>query len=85
VSDDPDKAWAGAEKDDTFTAGCITNIQNFIQSITTGKPVNNAATAVESNLTGILGRTAAYRGAAVTWDEMMTSTEKWEARLKLKW
>jgi hypothetical protein len=40
---------------------------------------------VESNLTGILGRMAAYRGGAVTWDEMMASTEKWEADLKLKW
>ena len=85
VSDDPDRTWTGAEKDDTFTAGCVTNIQNFVQSIQTGKPINNAATAVESNLTGILGRTAAYRGGVVTWDEMMTSAEKWEARLKLKW
>jgi predicted dehydrogenase len=85
LSDDRDKTWTGSEKDDTFTAGCITNIQNFIQSIAAGKPINNAATAVESNFTGILGRMAAYRGAAVTWDEMMASTEKWEASLKLKW
>ncbi len=85
TADDPAKSWNGAEKDDTFTGGCIANIQNFIQSIQSGKPINNAATAVESNLTGILGRTAAYREATVTWDEMMASTEKWEASLKLKW
>ena len=85
LSDERDKTWTGAEKDDTFTAGCITNIQNFIQSIDTGKPINNAATAVESTFTGILGRMAAYRGGAVTWDEMMASTEKWEASLTLKW
>jgi predicted dehydrogenase len=85
VSDDGDKTWTGAEKDDTFTAGCITNIQNFIQSVKTGTPINNAAAAVESNLTGILGRTAAYHGGVVTWEEMMASTEKWEASLKLKW
>jgi len=28
---------------------------------------------------------AAYRGGVVTWDEMMASTEKWEAGLKLQW
>src|SRR5271157_260632 len=84
LSDDPAKTWTGAEKDDTFTAGCITNIQNFIRSIAAGEPINNAAPAVESNFTGILGRMAAYRGATVTWDEMMASTEKWEASLKLK-
>jgi myo-inositol 2-dehydrogenase / D-chiro-inositol 1-dehydrogenase len=85
VSDNRDKNWTGAEKDDTFTGGCITNIKNFVESIRAGKPVNNAATAVESNLTGILGRMAAYRGGAVTWAEMMQSTEKWEANLQLKW
>jgi hypothetical protein len=28
---------------------------------------------------------AAYQQRTVTWDEMMASTEKWEASLKLKW
>ena len=85
VSNGRDKTWTGAEKDDTFTAGCVTNIQNFVQSIKTGTPVNNVGAAVESNLTGILGRTAAYQGGVVTWEGIMASTEKWEARLKLKW
>jgi predicted dehydrogenase len=85
MSDDRDKNWIGAEKDDTFTGGCITNIQNFVASIRSGKPINNASAAVESNLTGILGRMAAYRGGVVSWDEMIASTEKWEASLKLKW
>jgi len=85
ASDDSGKNWTGAEKDDTFTGGCITNIKNFIESIRAGKPVNNVPTAVESNLTGILGRMAAYRSETVTWAQMMQSTEKWEANLKLKW
>ena len=77
--------WTGAEKDDTFTGGCIANVQNFVESVQTGKPINNAATAVESNLTGILGRTAAYRGGAVTWNEILSFNEKWEAALTLRW
>ena len=80
-----DNAWQGAEKDDTFRQGAINNVKAFIDSIQTGKLLNNAEQAVESNLTAILGRTAAYRKGAVTWDEMMLSDEKFEAKLKLRW
>jgi predicted dehydrogenase len=83
--DDRSKNWMGAQTDDTFTSGCISNVVDFIDSIRNNKPINNAAVAAESNFTGILGRMAAYRGGAVTWDEMMASTEKWRADLKLKW
>ena len=85
ISDQAGKNWTGSEKDDTFTGGCITNIKNFIESIRSSKPINNAPTAIDSNLTGILGRMAAYRGGMVTWAEMMQSTEKWQANLKLQW
>ena len=85
VSDQADRNWTGSEKDDTFTGGCITNIKNFIASIKEGKAVNNAATAVESNRTAILGRMAAYRNGTVTWEEMMGSRERWAPELKLRW
>jgi myo-inositol 2-dehydrogenase/D-chiro-inositol 1-dehydrogenase len=78
-------AWMGSEKDDTFRQGAINNVKAFIESVRTGKLLNNAETAVESNLTAILGRTAAYKGAAVTWDEMMQANEKLEANFKLRW
>lgn len=80
-----DHPWLGAEKDDTFRQGAINNVKTFIDSIQKGKPVNNAEQAVESNLTAILGRTAAYRNRTVTWDELMRSEEKFEADLKLRW
>ncbi len=76
-------AWMGAEKDDTFRQGAINNVKSFIESIRTGKLLNNAEQAVESNLTAILGRTAAYQNREVTWEEMMRSTERFEAKLKL--
>ncbi len=79
------KTWLGAEKDDTFRGGCITNVKNFIESIRSGKPINNVSDAVDSNLTGILGRMAAYQERTVTWEEMMASTERWELDLKLGW
>jgi hypothetical protein len=75
----------GAEKDDTFRQGAINNVKAFVESIRTGKLLNNAEVSVESNLTAILGRTAAYRQTTVTWDEMMASDDRWTADLKLRW
>ena len=80
-----ENAWMGAEKDDTFRSGAIANVKAFIESIRTGRHLNNADQAVESNLTAILGRTAAYQQRLVTWDEMMKSTERLQANLKLRW
>ncbi len=77
--------WMGAEKDDTFRQGAINNVKAFIESIRAGKPVNNAEVAVESNLTAILGRTAAYQQRLITWDELMKSEQRLEADLKLRW
>ena len=77
--------WVGAEHDSTFKEGAITNVKSFVDSIRTGKNLNNSETAVESTLTAILGRTAAYKQEMVTWDDMMASNEKWEAELKLRW
>jgi predicted dehydrogenase len=80
-----DNAWMGAERDDTFRQGAINNVKTFIAAIREGKPVNNVEVSVESNLTAILGRMAAYNHTTVTWDQMMASNEKWTADLKLRW
>jgi len=80
-----DNPWQGAEKDPTFDQGAIDNVKAFIASIRSGKYLNNAEQAVESNLTAILGRTAAYKERLVTWDEMMAANEKLEIDLKLRW
>ncbi len=79
-------AWMGAEKDDTFRGGAIDNVKAFIASIRDSKPIYNFEPSVESNLTAILGRTAAYKGAEVTWDEMLKANEKWiHPNIKMKW
>ena len=77
--------WQGAEKDDTFKGGAVENVKRFVESIRTGKPIYNYEEGVRSNLTGILGRTAAYLNREVTWDEIVKSDEKWTIDLKLKW
>ena len=80
-----DNAWKGADKDDTFRQGAINNARTFVESIRSGKPLNNTDDAVTSTLTAILGRTAAYQGRTVTWEEMVQRNEKLSANLSLRW
>ncbi|MCK3686025.1 Gfo/Idh/MocA family oxidoreductase [Maribellus sp. YY47] len=46
---------------------------NLVTAIRTGKPVNDAEAQVNSTLTSIMGRIAAYTGKEVTWEEVMNS------------
>lgn len=55
----------------------------FIESITGGKFHNQAAQGAETALSGMLGRTAAYTGKTVTWDELLRSDESWDAKIDL--
>lgn len=78
--------WLGTEKEDTFRLGAINNVKAFIQSIREGKAIYNAEESVRSNLTAILGRMAAYAdGPIITWDAMMKSEERLEAKVSLRW
>lgn len=66
-----------------YADGTIRNIATFYESIVKGDFSNpTVAPSVRSNLTAILGRTAAYKHGEVTWDEMMKKKEKWIADLK---
>ncbi len=73
--------WKGPDKLETGRQGTIENIKAFVEGIRSGNLLHNAASTVRSNLTAILGRTAAYRNSAVTWDEMIRSDEKLDLRL----
>jgi predicted dehydrogenase len=75
--------FAGGQVDNLYPNGAIRNIATFYESVTRGDVSNSTVTpSVRSNLTTILGRTAAYRRQEVTWDEVMKSTEKFEPNLK---
>jgi len=67
-----------------YTTGAEANIATFNNNITKGEFSNpTVAESVRSNLTAILGRTAAYqKGAVVTWKDMMRKQEKLVADLK---
>ena len=55
----------------------------FIHSISSGQFHNQAALGVESALTAMLGREAAYTGREVTWDEFVASNQHWDAGIDL--
>jgi myo-inositol 2-dehydrogenase/D-chiro-inositol 1-dehydrogenase len=55
----------------------------FIGSISSGKFHNQAALGVESVLTAMLGRQAAYEGRELTWDELLRSKEQLDPYIDL--
>jgi myo-inositol 2-dehydrogenase / D-chiro-inositol 1-dehydrogenase len=68
--------YGGGRMTNLYTSGAQRNIEAFYNSVTSGKYDNpTVVPSVRSNLTAILGRTAAYRGREVTWNEMMAESE----------
>src|SRR5205823_6260526 len=55
----------------------------FVESVRTGNFHNQAAKGVESALSCMMARTAAYQGREITWDELMKSTEVWDPKIDL--
>jgi myo-inositol 2-dehydrogenase/D-chiro-inositol 1-dehydrogenase len=56
----------------------------FVGSIASGQFLNEAEQGVESALSAMLGRTAAYNGRPVTWDELLASNETLDPRLDIR-
>ena len=56
--------------------------KTFIESITSGKFHNQVGQGVESTLTAILGRTAAYTGLETTWDDLLASNQAYDPELE---
>ena len=57
--------------------------KQFIESIVTGKYLNEAAQGAESTLSAILGRMAAETGREITWEEMLRSDEQLDPGIDL--
>ncbi len=77
-----DDAFNGDSRN-LYQDGAVRNIATFYESIVKGDFTNpTVAPSVRSNLTTILGRTAAYTGKEVTWDEMLRRAEAWEFPLQ---
>jgi predicted dehydrogenase len=55
----------------------------FVESITAGEFHNQAAQGVETAVSCIMAREAAYTGREITWDEIMKSTEVYDPKIDL--
>jgi myo-inositol 2-dehydrogenase / D-chiro-inositol 1-dehydrogenase len=77
-----DDGYDGGKMGNLYTDGAVSNIATFSDLIRKGNYVNvTVPESVRSNLTTILGRTAAYQGREVTWKTMMDQREKFEFNL----
>jgi predicted dehydrogenase len=72
----------GGKTSTIYEQGAVRNIAGFYDSIQHGDYGNaTVGESVRSNLMTILGRTAAYKGRLVTWDEVLRSDERLVADL----
>lgn len=75
--------FRGGQTPAIYQEGAVRNIATFYDSIQQGSCANpTVAESVRSNLVTILGRTAAYDGRPVTWDELLRRNEALVADLK---
>jgi predicted dehydrogenase len=78
-----DKFYRGGRSPGIYQEGARANIATFYANIIHGNVENTTVQpSVRSNLVTILGRTAAYRGTLVTWDDLLAANERLEADLK---
>jgi myo-inositol 2-dehydrogenase/D-chiro-inositol 1-dehydrogenase len=56
----------------------------FIESIVSGNLLNEAHSGAEAALSGMLGRTAAYTGKEITWEDLLRSKEVWDPKMDWK-
>lgn len=56
----------------------------FVESIVSGKLVNEADSGAEAALSAMLGREAAYSGEEVTWEKLLRSKDVWDPRIDLR-
>lgn len=72
-----DNAW-DANTEEAYGQAVPRKIAAFLESIRTKNYQNDVASGVESTLTAIMGRTAAYEGEEVTWDKFARGNDRWK-------
>jgi myo-inositol 2-dehydrogenase / D-chiro-inositol 1-dehydrogenase len=76
------EGYNGGVMKNLYTDGTVNNIAEFHRGIRAGDASSpTLAPSLQSNLTTILGRTAAYERKEITWSDMMRRNEKLDARL----
>jgi predicted dehydrogenase len=75
--------YRGGSTPTIYKQGAVNNIAAFHESIRNGRCDNpTVAPSVRSNLVTILGRTAAYKGDVVRWEQILQCDERFELNTK---
>jgi len=75
--------WRGGASPAIYKDGAVANIRTFRENVHAGRCDNpTVAPSVRSNLVTIMGRTAAYTGRVVTWDETVNSKARMPLNLE---
>jgi predicted dehydrogenase len=78
-----EEPWDAGVTDGFSTETMPRKLGAFFESIRSGQLTNDIPGGVESTLTAILGRTAAYEKKEKTWDQIANSNERWKERIDL--
>jgi predicted dehydrogenase len=78
----PEQVASGAFLSSLYDAD-KNKVKSFVESIETGKYLNEIKQASESTLTSIMGRNAAHQNTKITWGALNASNEKIDAALNL--
>ncbi len=79
-----DHPWKGGSTQGLYRSGALANARKFVQSIESGKLINNGEEAADSTQSCVLGREAAYARKYLTWEEVDRANEKMDLRLEYK-
>jgi myo-inositol 2-dehydrogenase / D-chiro-inositol 1-dehydrogenase len=75
--------YQGGKSEGLYKDGAVRNIATFYENVTESRFDNpTTAPSLRSNLATILGRTAAYQQAEVTWEQLMKSEERLDPQLQ---
>jgi myo-inositol 2-dehydrogenase/D-chiro-inositol 1-dehydrogenase len=75
-----EEPWDAGVTDGFNNATMPRKLTDFFDSIRSGKLNNDIPSGVESTLTAILGRTAAYEKKEKSWDQVAGGNERWKER-----
>ncbi|MEO5996371.1 MAG: Gfo/Idh/MocA family oxidoreductase [Chitinophagaceae bacterium] len=78
----PEQVASGAFLSSLYDAD-KNKVKSFVESIETGKHLDEIKQGSESTLTAILGRNAAHQNTRITWDALQKSNEKIAPALNL--
>jgi myo-inositol 2-dehydrogenase / D-chiro-inositol 1-dehydrogenase len=70
-----DRRVVSRQQDRDSTNPYVQEHTDLIESIRSGKPINELKNVAESTLTAILGRMSAYTGKQVSWDQALHSQQ----------